>query len=85
MMWEALITVVVVGCCIAMIVFVEENDDDTSIRGIIYYGKVMYGLLSFPFIVFNIPLVISIIADAKPTMYDKYGVCVPYLPDLYKY
>ena len=45
----------------------------------LYYARIMYSLLSFPFLLFLVPIVGSSLHHAKPTAYDKQGMLVPKL------
>jgi hypothetical protein len=44
-----------------------------------YYFRLIYSILSFPFLVFLIPIVGPSLHHAKPTAYDKQGMLVPKL------
>jgi len=50
-----------------------------------YFVKTLYGILSFPFIVFVIPYMTFLFTRARATGYDVYGNCVPKVKDLKKY
>lgn len=50
-----------------------------------YLVKTMYGILSFPFIVFIIPFMTFLFTRARETGYDEYGNCVPKIKDLKQY
>jgi len=41
--------------------------------------RIVYGFLSLPFLVFQLPIVNSILTHTRPTGYNLNGVCVPYL------
>jgi hypothetical protein len=64
---------------------VEPEDTDTynnsnwKFTMALYWIKALYGLLSFPFISLKLPVVKDLITHAKPTGYNPYGVCVPYV------
>lgn len=44
-----------------------------------YYMKVYYALMSFPFLIFHIPILGEALYGAKITGYDKSGLLVPRL------
>ena len=44
-----------------------------------YYFRLIYSILSFPFLIFLIPIVGPSLHHAKPTAYDKQGMLVPKL------
>jgi len=44
-----------------------------------YYFRLIYSILSFPFLVFLLPIVGPSLHHAKPTAYDKQGMLVPKL------
>jgi len=46
-------------------------------RADMYWLKTFYGLLSFPFAAFVIPLLSRILMHVRPTGYTRAGVCVP--------
>jgi hypothetical protein len=48
-----------------------------EINGLFYFAKVIYGTLSFPFIIFSIPLFIKLFTTASPTAYDYHGNVIP--------
>lgn len=43
----------------------------------LFFSKWIYGMLSFPFIIFNIPIFLNVLTRSRPTCYDKKGNCVP--------
>lgn len=42
-----------------------------------YWTQFLYGIMSFPFLVFVIPMCQAILTKARPTAYDRDGRCVP--------
>jgi hypothetical protein len=46
-------------------------------RSNLYWAKISYALLSFPFVVFALPVVFGVLTHAKPTGYAPTGRCVP--------
>lgn len=50
-----------------------------------YLTKTVYGLLSFPFIVFIFPFITLLLTKSRDTGFDKYGNCVPQIADLKEY
>ena len=46
-------------------------EEEYKIKESIYYFKSIYGLLSFPFLIFNIPLIDLILTKSRPTGYTK--------------
>lgn len=70
MFWEFIITIITVALCL-FFVYVLDEDDDVSLRGVIYFCKTVYGLLSFPFMVFAIPIMAQFLTKTKATKYDK--------------
>ena len=44
-----------------------------------YYFRLIYSILSFPFLIFLVPIVGPSLHHAKPTAYDKQGMLVPKL------
>ena len=73
MIYELVITLFCVGMCLVMI-FPLDQDDSTSVRASVYFCKVIYGLLSFPFMIFAIPIISDLLTKTKATKYNKYVV-----------
>lgn len=46
---------------------------DWKFRQALYWGKVLYGLLSVPYLLFALPLAKRLFTHARPTGYDKHG------------
>jgi len=47
-----------------------------------YLVKTIYGILSFPFLIFNIPGLTWVLTRSHGTGYDRIGNCVPVVQDL---
>jgi hypothetical protein len=45
----------------------------------IFWARVFYSLLAFPFTIYMIPGLNSILTHTSPTGYNRQGLCVPYL------
>ena len=52
---------------------------DWRLRCALYFCKVVIALMSFPFLIFAVPLVQDWVTHVKPTGYDQAGNCVPRL------
>ena len=50
--------------------------DSAGMQALLYWTRVLYGLLSLPFAVFTLPLLFEALTNARPTAYDQRGVCV---------
>ncbi|CAD8101076.1 unnamed protein product [Paramecium primaurelia] len=50
----------------------------------IYFTEICYGMLSFPFLIFNVPFVNGRLTKAKATAYDRKGNCIPEIDGLRK-
>ena len=83
MIWELIITIVSVGMFISLLVPLKQ-DEETDLVATVNLLKVVYGLLSFPFMIFVIPIVTTIMTKTKATKYDRYGRCIPDLPTVYE-
>jgi len=57
---------------------VDQADSWTG-HAAIYWARVIYALLSFPFLFFWIPGLQGILTHTRITGYNKNGVCVPYM------
>eukprot|EP00929_Paragymnodinium_shiwhaense_P041961 TRINITY_DN21793_c0_g1_i1.p1 TRINITY_DN21793_c0_g1~~TRINITY_DN21793_c0_g1_i1.p1 ORF type:complete len:471 (+),score=85.66 TRINITY_DN21793_c0_g1_i1:41-1453(+) len=47
----------------------------------VFWSKCVYALLSFPFLVFKVPVISSILTHSKATGYNEHGACVPFAID----
>lgn len=82
MIWELIAELLTVGLFFILYYFVI-SDAKMSLRETIYFCQIVYGFLSFPFLVFAIPMMTTMLTKSRETKYDKYGRCVPNLPTLY--
>lgn len=73
--------------CIGLLFFLNETTevrggdsstkwDNWQFRANMFWMQVLYSLLSFPFVIFQIPIVFSVLTHAKPTGYSPNGRCV---------
>ena len=83
MYWELFASILTVLIYFILTILVIKNDK-VSKRESVYFCQVLYGLLSFPFLVFSVPLMTTLLTRTRDTKYDKYGRCVPDIPSLYK-
>jgi len=58
---------------------VDQALHDWRLRCALYFCKVVIALMSFPFLIFALPLVQDWVTHVKPTGYDPAGNCVPKL------
>jgi predicted membrane channel-forming protein YqfA (hemolysin III family) len=70
MLWEFFSTVVTISLFFIFVYLLDE-DDEISLRGVIYFCKTVYGLLSIPFMIFAIPIMTVFLTKSKATKYDK--------------
>merc|ERR1711920_194047 len=42
----------------------------------VFWSKALYALLSFPFVIFVIPVVATVLTHSYPTGYNEHGACV---------
>jgi hypothetical protein len=84
MCWEFFITLVSAAVFAVLFLILRNVNDFVSMRSSIFLVKCIYGLLSFPFIIFAIPQLTVLLSKTRETKYNKYGRCVPYLPTLYE-
>ena len=54
-------------------------EDTWKFRASLQFAKIAYGLLSFPFVMFNLPLMGKFLTHAQPTAYNRNGTTVPYV------
>lgn len=55
----------------------DERDRFKYTKPYLYFSKLIYGMLSFPFLIFMVPMLSNLLTKAKATAYDKNGNCVP--------
>lgn len=60
----------------------ENRNSFEDAKGHIYFTKWIYAMLSFPFLLFSVPLVSSLLSRARPTAYDHYGNTVPIIGEV---
>ena len=70
MVWEFFAMAITVGLGLMFVYLLKENDD-ISLRGVIFFCKIVYGLLSFPFMIFAIPVLPQLLTKSKATRYDQ--------------
>jgi hypothetical protein len=46
---------------------------------LLYWVKTLYGILSLPFFLLNLPVISSVLVHVRPTAYNPWGVTVPLL------
>lgn len=83
MIWEAFSTIVSLGMFVVLLVPLQQ-DQESDLVATVNLLKVVYGLLSFPFMIFAIDFLIKVVTRSKPTKYDKFGRCVPDLMSVYE-
>lgn len=83
MFWELFASMLTVGLYLVLY-FLVIKDDKVSMRESIYFCQTVYGLLSFPFLIFSVPMVTTLLCKTRDTKYDKFGRCVPDIPSLYQ-
>jgi len=55
-----------------IITYVADSKEEWQVKATFYFCKIIYGLLSFPFLIFAVPLMDNILTRSRPTAYDKY-------------
>ena len=70
MMYDLVITILCVFGFV-MFSFGLKADQYYQYQETIFYFKSIYGLLSFPFLIFNIPTVDLLLTKSRPTGYTK--------------
>ncbi len=83
MFWELFASILTVALYLVLY-FLVIKDDKVSMRESIYFCQTIYGLLSFPFLIFSIPMVTTLLCKTRDTKYDRFGRCVPDIPSLYQ-
>jgi len=72
-------TLVAYSVALASFGFGPWMDSSWMFWSTLYFAKVTYGLLSFPFIVFTVPILGQALHHAQRTAYDQSGTLVPKL------
>ena len=49
----------------------EKTGDLWRLKSHLYFVRIIYGLLSFPFLIFQLPFIQNILTKSRPTAYDK--------------
>lgn len=84
MIWEMIVTVISVMIFFTMMFLFVDFRKGADLIATVNLLKVVYGLLSFPFIIFAVPILAGVVTSTKATAYDNYGRCIPNIPSLYK-
>eukprot|EP00162_Nutomonas_longa_P006329 comp16898_c0_seq2/m.27639 comp16898_c0_seq2/g.27639 ORF comp16898_c0_seq2/g.27639 comp16898_c0_seq2/m.27639 type:complete len:430 (-) comp16898_c0_seq2:29-1318(-) len=73
--WVLYDAIVFIGCMSVAIWYYTMRDHLPMwvIEGTFYWLKVLYGMLSIPWIIFSLPLMATIFTKARPTGYDRAG------------
>jgi len=58
---------------------INEDLGTWNVRVAVFISRTFYAWLSFPFLVFKIPVITSILTHTSPTGYNRRGVCVPFM------
>jgi hypothetical protein len=59
------------------VVFDEHDELYWKSRAAFYWTRVLYGLLSFPWILFKMPFIFTLFTHARPTAYNRNGKTMP--------
>mgnify|MGYP004139693069 CR=1 FL=1 len=64
--------------CMALIYFIFTQDGGTDwvVNAQLFHVKVVYGMLSFPWVILKLPMMYSLILSLKPTKYNRAGETV---------
>eukprot|EP01017_Pseudomicrothorax_dubius_P008976 TRINITY_DN12990_c0_g1_i1.p1 TRINITY_DN12990_c0_g1~~TRINITY_DN12990_c0_g1_i1.p1 ORF type:complete len:524 (-),score=100.14 TRINITY_DN12990_c0_g1_i1:34-1605(-) len=66
--------------CVAgffVITFVQDAKEEFQLKTTIFAMKMLYGILSFPFLIFLVPLLDQLLTRSRPTAYTRDGHCIP--------
>jgi len=58
---------------------VQEDWTTWEFRTDFFMIRIFYGFLMFPYVIFLIPVLNSILTHTTPTGFNRHGVCVPYM------
>ena len=83
MLWELISMALTIGLFFILYYLVVRHDK-AGIQQTIYFCQTIYGLLSFPFLLFSVPMMTTLLTKTRPTKYDRHGRCVADLPSLLK-
>ena len=64
--------------CMALIyfIFTQPGGTDWVVNAQLFHVKVVYGMLSFPWVILKLPMMYSLILSLKPTKYNRRGETV---------
>jgi len=79
-MFYDLITFLASVAIFLLCVFVGHATYDWQVKATYYFAKIIYGMLSLPWLVFALPMIPTVLTRSRPTAYDKEGNCVPMIP-----
>ena len=83
MLYDLLITLVCIIGFVSFTFALDRKVHEYQIKETIFYFKSIYGLLSFPFLIFNIPFMDLLLTKSRPTGYTEQGQCIPKIKTLY--
>lgn len=67
---------------LVIIYFVKFSQNNKGIGELVFFFRTFYALLNFPFMIFILPFFVSLLTNAIPTGYDKFGNCIPAISTL---
>ena len=70
MIYDFFISTLSIGAFLG-IYFNLNHKNDYHTKALIYFTKILYGMLSFPFLFFVIPQMISLLTKSRSTAYNK--------------
>eukprot|EP00746_Dinoflagellata_sp_MGD_P140548 gnl/MRDRNA2_/MRDRNA2_73791_c0_seq1.p1 gnl/MRDRNA2_/MRDRNA2_73791_c0~~gnl/MRDRNA2_/MRDRNA2_73791_c0_seq1.p1 ORF type:complete len:414 (+),score=69.61 gnl/MRDRNA2_/MRDRNA2_73791_c0_seq1:63-1304(+) len=66
-----------VMCGIGILVLYLQGHTEWQLRADIYWIQTLYGVTAFPFAIFTLPVLQSLLTHSRKTAYDSEGRCVP--------
>lgn len=55
-----------------------EMTESPQFKANVFWCMVLYGMLSFPFLMFQLPFFLSVLTHSDPSGFNRHGACVPF-------
>lgn len=76
MIYDLIISLITIGSFL-LCYYLPTEKKEGQIKDIIFFCKILYGILSIPWLIFGIPMISILITKARVTAYDNMGNCIP--------
>lgn len=83
LIYDTLMLLLSIGVGLLCYFFLYDQPRIQLAGDIVYFGRTIYGLLSFPFSIFAISFFVRLMTTAVPTGYDRHGNTIPMINTLH--